>query len=124
MDDTNRYVETWRKHRMDRRIALIMAIGFFPVLELVMRPVYYHFRQDWILNAFVAIWLAVLFVFLIRNERVVCPRCGKRFHRSAHRRMFGTVRWTPAMVEGAHCINCGLEKWSLGGAEKDHDPIE
>jgi hypothetical protein len=122
MDDANRYVETWRKHRMDRRIALILGIGFFPVLELVMRPVYYYFRQDWVLNAFMAIWLAVLFVFLIRNELVVCPRCGKRFNRSE--RIFGPMRWTPAMVKGGRCVHCGLEKWSLGGAEQGHDPIE
>jgi len=108
MNDTERYRITWQKHRWNRRLILIIPIAFFPVLELIVRPLYNHFQDDLILTAYAIICLFLVFFFTVRTAYLVCPRCGEHFAGTWY-----SLILTPHPPVGTECVHCGLKKWSM-----------
>jgi hypothetical protein len=109
MYDTERYIITWRKYKNNKRILIALFLGFYPMLEWVIRPIYEHYQNDWVINLYVLIWLTFYFIYFIKFSDFNCPQCGKSF----------AAKWSgfPRLYVGYtmnRCANCGLPKWSLG----------
>jgi hypothetical protein len=105
MPDDPEYRDTWTQYRRRNRLVVVLLLGFYPLLYLIVQPLYELFKNDWIGHGFGLVWFVSVLALLIRNEYLRCPRCGKYFF---------TKRFSLLTFQVNRCINCNLPKWSLG----------
>ena len=111
------WLEYWKNRREDnRRIIIRLAflfLGFFPVLFLIVRPLYQLYDKEWIINTYPLLWFIVL-IFCLRRKYspFICPRCGKNFYTSGRTNVslflqpFG---YSYNFRVPFRCVHCGLD---------------
>jgi hypothetical protein len=109
MSNADRYIKAWRKYKNSKRIFIALFVGFYPVLEWVVRPIYQQFNNDWIIHGYALTWIILFFIFFAKVLDFDCPRCGKSFSEKWYGVLIGYVGFRMNK-----CVHCGLPKWSLG----------
>ena len=121
MNETEKYIHTWNRYKRNDQLTKWLMIIFLPILYLVIRPLYLEYGSDFLLYGFIGVWILILFILYRDNETVICPRCGKFFHKKldAENVMYRSVlflltrRPQPKQIDRDHCLHCGLKRYSL-----------
>ena len=116
MHNSEHYSKAWRRYKNGKRILFAVFIGFYPMLEFILRPIYRYYQNDWILHGYVLIWLFLFMVYFFRVFFFICPRCGNYYFEKWQGWIFGLVGY-----RSDRCVNCGLAKWSLGDEHNTYD---
>jgi predicted RNA-binding Zn-ribbon protein involved in translation (DUF1610 family) len=107
----------WRREsgkRVKRNIIITLVL-FYPVLYLIVRPLYILFNKEWIITFYALVWFVTFIIAIIPLGRpsIICPKCGKHFFASAGWSIldigvhillrFRMYRPINAKLECAHC---------------------
>jgi hypothetical protein len=126
MNEDSPYYKTWYSYwkwrkesgkRVKKRV-LITLVLFFPVLYLIVRPLYILFAKDWIIHLYALLWFITLFLCFLPGKRtsLICPRCGKHFFQAEGWEilnigihvLLGIRRYHPLPIT-YQCAHCGLD---------------
>ncbi len=102
------YSKTWKEHRADQKVLLFLFVAFFPVLYLVVRPLFDLTKFDSLPTIFAFAWGAAIVLFFYRVQGLVCPRCGSAF-------MIRYGKFSNPVFWSTRCVHCGLKKYAPDG---------
>jgi hypothetical protein len=112
----------WRKEsgkRVKKKVIITLVL-FFPILFLVVKPLYLFFAKEWIYNFYLLLW-SIAFIFSLsrspRRMQLICPKCGQLFfdrgikwnilHAGLH--ILTLTRHYYWWGDQYRCVHCGLE---------------
>jgi len=112
----------WRKEsvkRIAKKLFITVAL-FFPILFLVVKPLYVYFEKEWIYNFYLLLWCIAFITSLSRGgdyKPLICPKCGKRFFDRGMTwnildlafHLITLTRHYYSWSDQFRCVHCGLE---------------
>ena len=83
------YTRHWNRYRRDRKrgllyIVLLFVVGLILLAAVSFMVARYTLAPLPVLIGGLFLWIVVLVFLLVRQWRVICPRCGERYLRGKH----------------------------------------
>jgi predicted RNA-binding Zn-ribbon protein involved in translation (DUF1610 family) len=110
------YAKSWSDHRADLKVLGSLVVLFFPVLYLVVKPLYLAYHFEWLVSAFACGWALFMLFFMRRVHKFKCPQCGQRYF---YRRGSGAFQ----AYKSKHCVHCGFKKYAVKAEPEGDRPV-